>query len=124
MCKHVALFVYLCVFLRMIMYLFCRSKMGRVTYNSYQLISDESVSTASCPPSITHNSRIGPPDLCDKDPTISTSEQSIDTEFVPSIRWPDLMAQIFLHGGALYGICLMPYASWWTILWSKYTYIY
>lgn len=90
--------------------------MGRVALNSYQLISDDSeeVSTKSSPAIPPNTPTVE--DLCDKD---HSSEQPVETEFVPAIRWPDLIAQIFLHAGALYGICLLPYVSWWTILWSR-----
>ncbi|XP_031334560.1 (11Z)-hexadec-11-enoyl-CoA conjugase-like isoform X2 [Photinus pyralis] len=28
-------------------------------------------------------------------------------EFVPNIKWPDLIAQLFIHGGCIYGVVLM-----------------
>lgn len=48
--------------------------------------------------------------------------KSTDTkEFTAQIRWPDLIAQAFLHAGALYGIyyliTLQPKAN--TYIWGK-----
>lgn len=41
-------------------------------------------------------------------------------EYSPQIRWPDLIAQLFIHGGALYGIYLMfTAAQWRTVLWGE-----
>lgn len=40
--------------------------------------------------------------------------------FIPSIRWPDLIAQIFLHVGALYGLVFHLYAiKFYTLLWCE-----
>lgn len=56
--------------------------------------------------------------------TEATSEgQDQKTEYVPRIRWPDLFAQLFIHGGALYGIFLMLtvariYTSIWGWWWN------
>ncbi|XP_067619742.1 acyl-CoA Delta-9 desaturase [Eurosta solidaginis] len=38
-------------------------------------------------------------------------------EYNPQIRWPDLIAQVFLHVGALYGLFLLFQAKFYTILW-------
>lgn len=35
------------------------------------------------------------------------------------IRWPDLIVQIFLHAGAVYGIYLLFYVKFVTILWGE-----
>lgn len=43
-----------------------------------------------------------------------------DTEFVAGIRWPDLMVQIFLHAGCLYGFYLIfAAAKWYTTIWGE-----
>ncbi|XP_039969009.1 acyl-CoA desaturase [Bactrocera tryoni] len=42
---------------------------------------------------------------------------SDEIEYNPQIRWPDLIAQVFLHTGALYGIYLLFQARFYTILW-------
>ncbi|XP_054736876.1 acyl-CoA Delta-9 desaturase [Anastrepha obliqua] len=42
---------------------------------------------------------------------------SSEPEYNPQIRWPDLIAQIFLHGGSLYGIYLLFQANFYTFLW-------
>lgn len=92
--------------------------MGRVTHNPYQLISDESaqvLTTSNLPDTLQNGGHIDQ-DLCDKE---QSAAKPLDTDFVPAIRWPDLIAQIFLHVGAIYGICFLPYVSWWTILWSE-----
>ncbi len=41
-------------------------------------------------------------------------------EFKPEIRWPDLIVQTFLHTGAVYGLFLLFYIKFFTVLWSKY----
>lgn len=38
----------------------------------------------------------------------------------PSIRWPDLVVQIFLHVGAAYGLFLILYCRYYTWMWCKY----
>lgn len=38
----------------------------------------------------------------------------------PSIRWPDLVVQIFLHVGAAYGLFLILYCQYYTWMWCKY----
>uniref|UniRef100_A0A1B6G1D1 Fatty acid desaturase domain-containing protein n=1 Tax=Cuerna arida TaxID=1464854 RepID=A0A1B6G1D1_9HEMI len=39
--------------------------------------------------------------------------------YTPRIRWPDLLAQLFVHGGALYGMFLIITAArWYTTLWA------
>lgn len=42
--------------------------------------------------------------------------------FIPQIRWPDLIAQIFLHVGALYGLLFQFYSiKFYTLIWCKLT---
>lgn len=36
------------------------------------------------------------------------------------IRWPDLIVQIFLHAGAVYGLYLCFYVKYVTILWGEF----
>lgn len=36
-----------------------------------------------------------------------------------AIRWPDLIVQIFLHTGAVYGLYLCFYVKYVTILWGE-----
>lgn len=45
-----------------------------------------------------------------------------NTPFIPQIRWPDLIAQIFLHVGALYGLLFQFYSiKFYTLIWCKLT---
>lgn len=44
---------------------------------------------------------------------------STSAPFRPEIRWPDLIVQIFLHVGALYGISLVLSMRWITLVWCK-----
>ncbi|XP_055676503.1 acyl-CoA Delta-9 desaturase [Lutzomyia longipalpis] len=39
------------------------------------------------------------------------------TDFKPEIRWPDLIVQIFIHAGALYGFYLMFSIKFYSFLW-------
>lgn len=56
--------------------------------------------------------------LVDEKKEDSLSSES--AEYSPQIRWPDLIAQLFVHGGALYGIYLMfTVAQWCTVLWGE-----
>lgn len=42
-------------------------------------------------------------------------------EYNPQIRWPDLGAQLFLHGGAVYGLVFLLYKiKLLTFVWCKY----
>lgn len=41
-------------------------------------------------------------------------------QYNPSIRWPDLVVQIFLHVGAAYGLFLILYCRYFTWMWCKY----
>lgn len=43
------------------------------------------------------------------------------THFKPKIRWPDLIVQVYLHVGALYGLyyLISLQAKGYTYLWSK-----
>lgn len=41
--------------------------------------------------------------------------------YVPRIKWPDLLVQIFIHGGCLYGLYLIfTQARLLTSLWGEY----
>lgn len=42
-------------------------------------------------------------------------------EFKPQIRWPDLIAQVFIHAGALYGLyyLIALKAKFYTYVWCK-----
>ena len=47
------------------------------------------------------------------------SYRSSKTKYVPQITWPDLIAQIFVHVGCIYGLCLILMdAKFLTILWG------
>lgn len=39
--------------------------------------------------------------------TVDENYRSSKTKFVPQIQWPDLVAQIFIHAGGLYGLYLV-----------------
>lgn len=43
------------------------------------------------------------------------------TPFKPQIRWPDLIAQVFIHGGSLYGLfyLITLKAKLYTYIWCK-----
>lgn len=41
-------------------------------------------------------------------------------EWRGEIRWPDLIVQIFLHAGAVYGLYLCFYVKYVTILWGEF----
>lgn len=52
--------------------------------------------------------------------TNGTSTGNKSQTYVPQLRWPDLIAQIFVHGGALYGLYLaFVHAKLGTALWGK-----
>lgn len=51
------------------------------------------------------------------DPLISLRRNH---DFIADIRWPDLIAQLFIHGGALYGLYLLFFVKFLTIVWCKY----
>lgn len=54
---------------------------------------------------------------CDKNDNIIKEEPP----FKPNIRWPDLVVQIFLHTGALYGFLFLFWSiKIYTFLWCKY----
>ncbi|XP_036322699.1 acyl-CoA desaturase-like [Rhagoletis pomonella] len=57
------------------------------------------------------------PHATDSNQSIQTQACSSESEYNPQIRWLDLIAQIFLHGGALYGIYLLFQANFYTFLW-------
>lgn len=50
----------------------------------------------------------------------SADMEPVRSNFHPQIRWPDLMAQIFLHAGAIYGLIFQFYTiKLATLLWCK-----
>lgn len=57
-------------------------------------------------------------------PKINGSVSAVDEnkeKFVPKLRWPDLIAQIFLHAGAVYGFIFQFYRiKLFTFFWCKY----
>ncbi|XP_068153051.1 acyl-CoA Delta-9 desaturase [Drosophila tropicalis] len=57
-------------------------------------------------------------DTKQQEATVNAEEEE---EFKPQIRWPDLIAQTFLHSGALYGAYLLFYAKLYTFLWVVVT---
>lgn len=70
-------------------------------------------------------SRIISEKACDGDSTTShsTSNGDVDKskEFQPQIRWPDLIAQVFIHTGFLYGLYYLfaLKAKFYTYVWCK-----
>lgn len=48
-------------------------------------------------------------------------EESSEVVYKPRLRYPDLIAQIFIHAGALYGVYLLFYARFYTLLWALVT---
>lgn len=49
------------------------------------------------------------------------NESKKKLDYTPKLKWPDLIAQIFIHGGALYGLYLtMTAAKIATTLWGKF----
>ncbi|GAB0096570.1 hypothetical protein DMENIID0001_120940 [Sergentomyia squamirostris] len=49
------------------------------------------------------------------------SESSTNyTDFKPEIRWPDLIVQIFIHVGALYGFYLLFSVKLYSLIWCEY----
>nr|XP_033329737.1 acyl-CoA Delta(11) desaturase [Megalopta genalis] len=54
--------------------------------------------------------------------TVDKNYRSSKTKYVPRIRWPDLVAQIFIHAGCVYGLYLMlSQAKLLTSLWAFVT---
>lgn len=48
-------------------------------------------------------------------------KESVSEAFKPRIRWPDLIAQLFIHLGCLYGFYLAIFqAKFYTVLFGKY----
>ena len=42
-------------------------------------------------------------------------------EYIPRIKWPDLLVQIFIHAGCVYGFTLLfTHAKLYTTLWGMY----
>lgn len=58
---------------------------------------------------------------CDKNSENTDKEVINNNEiFQPKIRWPDLVVQIFLHVGALYGFLILFWSiKLYTFLWCK-----
>lgn len=56
---------------------------------------------------------------CDKTNATITNELSLrrNKDFYAQIRWPDLAAQTFIHGGAIYGLYLLFQVNIYTIIW-------
>ncbi|XP_055853633.1 acyl-CoA Delta-9 desaturase [Episyrphus balteatus] len=52
---------------------------------------------------------------------ISTKTDDAKVVYKPRLRWPDLIAQIFIHGGAIYGLYLLFYAKFYTFAWALVT---
>jgi hypothetical protein len=52
----------------------------------------------------------------------STSVQNDNIEFHPQIRWPDLIVQIFIHAGFVYGLyfLLTFQVKFFTYIWCEY----
>lgn len=75
--------------------------------------------TAERNPGTTTNHRILTKSNVTKTET-ANSQQEDTEEFVPRIRWPDTIVQIFLHAGCLYGfiLCLVS-AKFYTTLFGK-----
>lgn len=77
----------------------------------------------------TVNNGDGVPELYDKHGDTNTincnsSDKKISADFQPQIRWPDLIVQIFLHTGAVYGLCFLLWTiRFYTFLWCKYYFI-
>lgn len=60
-------------------------------------------------------------------PNLSTETEKVTNEhqnkvFTPQIRWPDLLAQVFVHGGCLYGLyyLITLQAKFYTYVWCKF----
>lgn len=51
----------------------------------------------------------------------ANSKSDDKTLFVPKIRWPDLIAQVFIHGGSIYGLyyLITLRAAFYTYIWCK-----
>lgn len=46
---------------------------------------------------------------------------TVDPNFKPQLRWPDLCAQLFLHAGAIYALVFQFYTiKFYTFIWCKY----
>lgn len=51
--------------------------------------------------------------------TVDEDYRSSKAEYVPQISWPDLIAQIFIHTGSVYGLYLIfTEAKLLTVLWG------
>lgn len=52
--------------------------------------------------------------------TTDSIHDTVDPTFRPQLRWPDLIAQLFLHTGAIYGLVFQFYTiKFYTIIWCK-----
>lgn len=52
---------------------------------------------------------------------IIDSMENDSATFKPKIRWPDLIAQLFLHAGAIYGLIFQFYTiRFYTLVWCEY----
>ncbi|XP_055374919.1 acyl-CoA Delta-9 desaturase-like [Condylostylus longicornis] len=47
----------------------------------------------------------------------TNDDENLNKEFHPQIRWPDLIVQVSLHLGLVYGFYLLFYAKYLTVLW-------
>lgn len=71
-----------------------------------------------------------PNDGLKKRAIIKTNDEIVDSvendavPFKAKIRWPDLMAQLFLHIGAVYGLIFQFYTiRFYTLIWCKYVFL-
>lgn len=73
---------------------------------------------------VNNNNKICDTDSCDNSKQINgklkLSALKTATDFKPNIRWPDLIVQIFLHAGAVYGFVFQFYKiKLFTFIWCK-----
>ena len=78
-----------------------------------RLISSE-VKSFDDSPKLSHSKEI-------EDSNEANSKSEDKTPFVPKIRWPDLIAQVFIHGGSIYGLyyLITLKAAFYTYVWCK-----
>jgi stearoyl-CoA desaturase (Delta-9 desaturase) len=57
----------------------------------------------------------------DDNNNFKVNEVEDNVDFRPQIRWPDLIAQVFIHAGFVYGLyfILMLQAKFYTYIWSE-----
>lgn len=55
--------------------------------------------------------------------SMEASKPQEEFHFKPKIRWPDLIAQVFVHGGALYGLyyLITLQAAFLTYIWCEFS---